>query len=217
MTSYNYQFKFIIIGDSNVGKSSLMLQFTDNKFKSDNDPTIGVEFGSASIKYNENQLKLQIWDTAGQESFRSITRSYFRGAIGALLAFDLTCRDSFTNLANWVDEIQMCASSNLVIVQVGNKSDLVSEASIEVEEAENFAKSKGLIFIQTSAKTSHNVEKVFRTVAEMVVDRIDKGYIDPENEAGIKVGSVGKSQTQNSMTLNHSHVDKNENEGGCSC
>merc|ERR1712124_161801 len=103
MTSYNYLFKFIIIGDSNVGKSSLMLQFTDNKFKSDNDPTIGVEFGSASIKYNEKQLKLQIWDTAGQESFRSITRSYFRGAIGALLAFDLTCRDSFTNLANWVD------------------------------------------------------------------------------------------------------------------
>ena len=88
MTSYTYLFKFIIIGDSNVGKSCLMLQFTDNKFKQDNDPTIGVEFGSASIKHNESTLKLQIWDTAGQESFRSITRSYFRGAIGALLVFD---------------------------------------------------------------------------------------------------------------------------------
>lgn len=217
MTSYNYQFKFIIIGDSNVGKSSLMLQFTDNKFKSDNDPTIGVEFGSASIKYNDKQLKLQIWDTAGQESFRSITRSYFRGAIGALLAFDLTCRDSFTNLANWVDEIQMCASSNLVIVQVGNKSDLVSEASIEVDEAEAFAKSKGLIFIQTSAKSGHNVEKVFRSVAEMVVDRIDKGYIDPENEAGIKVGSAGKSQAQSNISLNQSNAVNTENNAGCSC
>ena len=111
----------------------------------------------------------------------------------------------------------MCASSNLVIVQVGNKSDLISEASIVVDEAENFAKSKGLIFVQTSAKTGHNVEKVFRSVAEMVVDRIEKGYIDPENEAGIKVGSAGKSQTQSNISLNQSNVANTENNAGCSC
>merc|ERR1712170_275577 len=109
MTSYTYLFKFIIIGD---------------------------EFGSASLKHNEDTLKLQIWDTAGQESFRSITRSYFRGAIGALLAFDLTCRESFTNIANWIEEIQECASSNLVIVLIGNKCDLSNEREIDIEEAE---------------------------------------------------------------------------------
>jgi Ras-related protein Rab-2A len=219
MSSYTYLFKFIIVGDSNVGKSCLMLQFTDNKFKSDNDPTIGVEFGSASIKHNESTLRLQIWDTAGQESFRSITRSYFRGAIGALLVFDLTSRESFTNLANWVEEIQMCASTNLVIILIGNKCDMTTQQEITIEEAEDFAKSKGLIFIQTSAKTSHNVEKAFRTVAELVVERIDKGQIDPENEGGIKVGNT---KNQGSITLNQQQQNSNPDaesraNAGCSC
>lgn len=108
-----------------------MLQFTEQKFKGDNDPTIGVEFGSAAIEHNSQTLKLQIWDTAGQESFRSITRSYFRGAIGALLVFDLTNRESFTNLTNWIEEIQMCSSGNLAMVLVGNKSDLVKDNEID--------------------------------------------------------------------------------------
>ena len=111
----------------------------------------------------------------------------------------------------------MCASSNLVIILIGNKSDLQSTAEISVEEAEAFAKSKGLVFIQTSAKTSHNVEKAFRTVAEMVVDRIDKGYIDPENEGGIKVGSA--KNTSNISLSQHNVAGNNDdgNPGGCGC
>merc|ERR1712183_340065 len=98
MSNYSYLFKFIIVGDSNVGKSCLMMRFCDNKYKQDNDPTIGVEFGSRTLTVNEKLLRLQIWDTAGQESFRSITRSYFRGAIGCVLVYDISNRDSYINL-----------------------------------------------------------------------------------------------------------------------
>ena len=168
MSAYAYLFKFIIIGDSNVGKSCLMIRFTDEKFKHDNDPTIGVEFGSKSTTINEQNLKLQIWDTAGQESFRSITRSYFRGAIGAMLVFDITNRESFQNIENWVEETRTCASSNIVIIIIGNKSDLSATREVTAEEATDFAKNKGLIYIETSAKTSQNVDKCFETVAEIV-------------------------------------------------
>ena len=98
--SYSYLFKYIIIGDTGVGKSCLLLQFTDKRFRNDHDITIGVEFGSRMIQLDNKEIKLQIWDTAGQESFRSITRSYYRGAAGALLVYDITRRDTFSHLSN---------------------------------------------------------------------------------------------------------------------
>lgn len=102
-SNYDYLFKFIAIGDSSVGKSCLMLRFTEEKFKTEHEPTLGVEFGSKYIKINENNLKIQIWDTAGQESFKSITRSYYKGSIAVLLVYDITKRDSFDNLNKWLD------------------------------------------------------------------------------------------------------------------
>ena len=98
--SYSYLFKYIIIGDTGVGKSCLLLQFTDKRFRHDHDLTIGVEFGSRMLRLEDKEIKLQIWDTAGQESFRSITRSYYRGAAGALLVYDITRRDTFSHLSN---------------------------------------------------------------------------------------------------------------------
>ena len=124
MTDYDYLFKFIIIGDSNVGKSCLMLQFIERKFKSFIDPTIGVEFGSKKMDISGKVVKLQIWDTAGQENFRSITRSYFRGAIGALLVFDITNRQSFIDIEKWLKEVKSNTTSNIEMILVGNKCDL---------------------------------------------------------------------------------------------
>lgn len=100
--NYDYLFKFIIIGDSNVGKSCLLLRFTEEKFKSEHEPTLGVEFGSKHVKIQDQLIKIQIWDTAGQESFKSITRSYYKGSIAALLVYDITKRDSFDNIAKWL-------------------------------------------------------------------------------------------------------------------
>lgn len=197
-----------------MGKSCLMMQFTDKKFKNDNDPTIGVEFGSRSTTINGKNLKLQIWDTAGQESFRSITRSYFRGAIGSLLVFDLTDRESFNNLSSWVEETRTCASSNIVIIMIGNKCDLTDQRKISTEEATDFAKNKGIIYIETSAKTALNVEKAFETIGEIVLDHIEKGYIDPANEGGIKMGSGAIGKTIN---LNQSSKSIDTSGNGCSC
>ena len=144
MASYSYLFKFIIIGDSNVGKSCLLLQFTDNRFRNDHDLTIGVEFGAKIVTIDEKPVRLQIWDTAGQESFRSITRSYYRGAAGTLLVYDVTRRDTFQNLTKWIDEANLNTGGNVTVMLVGNKSDLASRRAVTTEEGQQFAERFGL-------------------------------------------------------------------------
>jgi Ras-related protein Rab-2A len=140
MASYSYLFKFIIIGDTNVGKSCLLLQFTDQRFRQDHDLTIGVEFGAKIVDVDGKSVRLQIWDTAGQESFRSITRSYYRGAAGVILVFDVTRRDTFTNLSRWIDEAHTHTGTDATIVLVGNKTDLDKRRTVTTEEGANFAK-----------------------------------------------------------------------------
>ncbi|CAB1317631.1 unnamed protein product, partial [Coregonus sp. 'balchen'] len=158
--AYAYLFKYIIIGDTGVGKSCLLLQFTDKRFQPVHDLTIGVEFGARMITIDGKQIKLQIWDTAGQESFRSITRSYYRGAAGALLVYDITRRDTFNHLTTWLEDARQHSNSNMVIMLIGNKSDLESRREVKKEEGEAFAREHGLIFMETSAKTASNVEEV---------------------------------------------------------
>merc|ERR1712039_711147 len=133
--SYAFLFKYIIIGDTGVGKSCLLLQFTDKRFQPVHDLTIGVEFGARLINIENKQIKLQIWDTAGQESFRSITRSYYRGASAALLVYDISRRDTFNHLARWLQEARQNASANMVIMLIGNKSDL-DRREVSYEEGE---------------------------------------------------------------------------------
>merc|ERR1712093_504912 len=150
--SYAYLFKYIIIGDTGVGKSCLLLQFTDRRFQPIHDLTIGVEFGARMITIDKKQIKLQIWDTAGQESFRSITRSYYRGAAGALLVYDITRRETFNHLANWLEDARQHANPNMTIMLIGNKSDLTHRRAVSREEGEAFAEKYGLVFMETSAK-----------------------------------------------------------------
>jgi len=132
--SYTHLFKYIIIGPSGVGKSCLLLQFTDKRFHADHDLTIGVEFGARLITIDNQQIKLQIWDTAGQESFRSITRSYYRGAHGALLCYDITRRETFNHLKGWLAEVQEHSNKEMVIMLIGNKSDLEHKRAVTFEE-----------------------------------------------------------------------------------
>ena len=137
-----------------VGKSCLLLQFTDKRFQHVHDLTIGVEFGSRMVSIDDKQIKLQIWDTAGQESFRSITRSYYRGAAGALLVYDVTRRDTFEHLASWLEDAKQHANPNMTIMLVGNKADLEHRRAVAKEEGAAFAEEHGLLFLETSAKTS---------------------------------------------------------------
>ncbi|CAM6049812.1 hypothetical protein BDL97_03G061600 [Sphagnum fallax] len=187
--SYAYLFKYIIIGDTGVGKSCLLLQFTDKRFQPVHDLTIGVEFGARMITIDNKPIKLQIWDTAGQESFRSITRSYYRGAAGALLVYDITRRETFNHLASWLEDARQHANSNMTIMLIGNKCDLAHRRAVSTEEGEQFAKENGLVFMETSAKTAHNVEDAFINIASKIYQKIEEGIFDVSNESyGIKVG-----------------------------
>jgi len=187
--SYAYLFKYIIIGDTGVGKSCLLLQFTDKRFQPVHDLTIGVEFGARMITIDQRQVKLQIWDTAGQESFRSITRSYYRGAAGALLVYDITRRETFNHLTRWLEEARQHANQSMVIMLIGNKSDMDHRRQVSKEEGEKFAKDNGLIFLETSAKTAANVEEAFIGTAQKIYENIQNGIYDVTNEShGIKVG-----------------------------
>ena len=178
MAQAAYTFKYIIIGESGVGKSCLLLQFTDKRFEPLFDMTIGVEFGARSIQLNNQEVKLQIWDTAGQESFRSITRSYYRGACGALLVFDVTNRASFQSLQGWLDDARANCNVPITVMLVGNKSDLESKRQVSKEEAQAFAEEKGLSYIETSAKTAANVDEAFIATAQAIYDKVQRGELD---------------------------------------
>lgn len=187
--SHAYLFKYIIIGDTSVGKSCMLLQFTDKRFQPVHDITIGVEFGARLIKVDDVDIKLQIWDTAGQESFRSITRSYYRDAAGALLVYDITQRESFNHLSRWLEEARSNGNPNMTIMLIGNKSDLEHRRAVSTKEGEAFAKEHGLIFIETSAKTAANVEQAFIQTAHAIYGSIKDGLCDPYREGnGVKLG-----------------------------
>uniref|UniRef100_A0A6B2LIM3 Uncharacterized protein n=1 Tax=Arcella intermedia TaxID=1963864 RepID=A0A6B2LIM3_9EUKA len=177
----------IIIGDSGVGKTCLLLQFTEHLFHSEHQVTLGVEFGTKTIHVDERAVKLQIWDTAGQETFKSITRSYFRGAAGALLVYDVTRRDSFNHLVSWLEEAKK-ANQNLVTMLIGNKSDATEKREVEQGEGLKFAQENELHFMETSAKTAQNVESAFVKLSRIIYEKIEKGEIDISNEySGVKL------------------------------
>ena len=194
-SGYQYIFKYIIVGESCVGKSCLLLQFIDNRFKDSHDLTIGVDFGSKTIKLNDGtNVKVQIWDTAGQESFRSITRSYYRGSICALLVYDITRRQTFDNLIRWLEDMRDNAYSKMIILLVGNKSDLKFEREVTTQEGQEFADKHNLIFFECSAKTAANVETTFVQSAIVINENIKQGNYDLRTEnIGIKPGNTFKA------------------------
>eukprot|EP01126_Amoeba_proteus_P032193 TRINITY_DN3143_c0_g2_i1.p1 TRINITY_DN3143_c0_g2~~TRINITY_DN3143_c0_g2_i1.p1 ORF type:complete len:161 (+),score=19.31 TRINITY_DN3143_c0_g2_i1:656-1138(+) len=146
--------------------------------------TIGVEFAYRYVSINDQKIKLQIWDTAGQESFRAITRSYYRGAAGALLVYDIARRETFNHLTEWLDETQQ-ANNEMVVMLVGNKYDLEKHRQVSTSEGSQWAKDHGLVFLETSAKTSTNVEEAFYQVAKVIFDKVQSGAINIFNEVEI--------------------------------
>eukprot|EP00013_Stygamoeba_regulata_P027521 CAMPEP_0177652016 /NCGR_PEP_ID=MMETSP0447-20121125/12876_1 /TAXON_ID=0 /ORGANISM="Stygamoeba regulata, Strain BSH-02190019" /LENGTH=213 /DNA_ID=CAMNT_0019155175 /DNA_START=49 /DNA_END=690 /DNA_ORIENTATION=- len=189
--SYEFIFKYIIIGDMGVGKSCLLHNFTEGKFIPDSPHTIGVEFGTRIIEVMGKKIKLQIWDTAGQERFRAVTRSYYRGAAGALLVYDITRRPTFNHLTSWLTDARNLTSPNTVIMLVGNKKDLESQRDVSYEEASAFAEENGLIFLETSAQSGENVEESFLKTAGMIYQNVQDGSVDLSGEGGISKHTEG--------------------------
>ncbi|GMH25673.1 hypothetical protein Nepgr_027516 [Nepenthes gracilis] len=161
---YDYLFKVVLIGDSGVGKSNLLSRFTRNEFCLESKSTIGVEFATRTLQVEGRTIKAQIWDTAGQERYRAITSAYYRGALGALLVYDVTKPTSFDNVSRWLKELRDHADSNIMIMLIGNKTDLKHLRAVATEDAQSFAEKEGLSFIETSALEATNVEKAFQTI-----------------------------------------------------
>jgi len=169
---YDYLFKLLIIGDSGVGKSCLLLRFADDVFTESYISTIGVDFKIRTLELDGKTLKLQIWDTAGQERFRTITSSYYRGAHGIVVVYDITDMESFQNVTAWLHEIDRYASAGVNKLLVGNKSDLAAKRQVTYEQAKEFADSMNMEFLETSAKLSSNVDRAFLTIAQQIKARM---------------------------------------------
>merc|ERR1711976_420033 len=169
---YDYIFKYIVIGDMGVGKSCLLHQFTERKFMPDSPHTIGVEFGTRIVEVMEKKIKLQIWDTAAQERFRAVTRSYYRGAAGAIMVYDITRRTTFNHISSWLTDARNLTNPNTVIFLIGNKSDLEAQRDVTYEEAKQFADENGLMFLEASAKTGDRVEDAFLETARKIYQNI---------------------------------------------
>jgi Ras-related protein Rab-8A len=169
---YDMQIKLLMIGDSGVGKTCLLLRYANDNFSPTFITTIGIDFKIKNVDVDGTRIKLQIWDTAGQERFRTITTSYFRGAQGILLVYDVTDRRSFESIRNWISQIQQHADVHVNKILVGNKCDMTDEKVVSTEEGEKLAKEFGIPFWECSAKTNAHVEESFLGIGRAVKDRL---------------------------------------------
>jgi len=211
--SYPYEviLKFIIIGDAGVGKSCLLHYFTEKRFTSESQHTIGVEFGTKILEVKGKKVKLQIWDTAGQERFRAVCRSYYRGAACTLLVYDITNRESFNHAVTWLSDARNLTSPNTVFMLVGSKCDMNDARAVQTEEAQKFAAENGLLFMETSSKDGTNVEEAFIRNTERVLDAMAESgmEMDPQVKTDAKIYPEG--------TDGNANPDESSGSGGCSC
>ncbi|KAM8894260.1 ras-related protein Rab-8B isoform 2-T2 [Spinachia spinachia] len=182
--TYDYLFKLLLIGDSGVGKTCLLFRFSEDAFNTTFISTIGIDFKIRTIELDGKKIKLQIWDTAGQERFRTITTAYYRGAMGIMLVYDITNEKSFDNIRNWIRNIEEHASSDVERMILGNKCDMNDRRQVSKERGEKLAIDYGIKFLETSAKSSINVEEGFLTLGRDIMTRLNRKMNDISPSAG---------------------------------
>ncbi|XP_009868860.1 PREDICTED: ras-related protein Rab-5C-like, partial [Apaloderma vittatum] len=158
------QFKLVLLGESAVGKSSLVLRFVKGQFHEYQESTIGAAFLTQTVCLDDTTVKFEIWDTAGQERYHSLAPMYYRGAQAAIVVYDITNTDTFVRAKNWVKELQRQASPNIVIALAGNKADLATKRAVDFQDAQTYADDNSLLFMETSAKTAMNVNEIFMAI-----------------------------------------------------
>ena len=172
-------FKLVLLGDSAVGKSCLVVRFVRDEFFEFQEPTIGAAFLTQTVSLENATVKFEIWDTAGQERYRSLAPMYYRGAAAAIVVFDITKKDSYNGAKSWVKELQRRGDPNVVIALAGNKADMEAKRKVQTEEAQQYAKDSEIIYMETSAKTALNVRNLFIKIAE----KLPKNPVIPERES----------------------------------
>ena len=201
---YDYCFKLFLIGDSGVGKSSLIQKFVDNTFNESYDSTIGMDYRTKKIKHDEKTIKLHITDTAGQERFRSITRNQYRRADNIIVVYDVTNQKSFGNIEEWFNNIDKHGSKDISKLLVGNKSDLTTEKVVDNKTAKKYADSKKISLLETSSKTGKNVEQAFQTMAALIKNGMELGIATFLNHLAIMYlhrSSEGSSENKSCRCL----------------
>jgi len=181
-------FKLVLLGDSAVGKSCLVVRFVRDEFFEFQEPTIGAAFLTQTVSLDDCTVKFEIWDTAGQERYRSLAPMYYRGAAAAIVVYDITKKDSFNGAKSWVKELQRRGDPNVVIALAGNKCDMDSKRKVQTEEAQQYAQENEIIFMETSAKTAHNVRNLFVEIAKklpktpLISERESFPIVPPKNK-----------------------------------
>jgi len=183
MPKADYFFKIVLVGDSGVGKSNLLSRYARDEFDPTSRATVGVDYAKKQLEHDGKTIEAQVWDTAGQERHKALTTAFYRGAVGALLIYDISKRDSFENCEQWLRELRTHSDSSLVAMLVGNKCDLKRQQQVDVEDAKDFAEDNGLAFIETSAQGGINVDLAFETIAiqafRIIRKAVEAGRHDP--------------------------------------
>ncbi|XP_041852227.1 ras-related protein Rab-8B-like [Melanotaenia boesemani] len=190
--TYDYLFKLLLIGDSGVGKTCLLFRFSEDSFNTTFISTIGIDFKIRTIELDGKRVKLQIWDTAGQERFRTITTAYYRGAMGIMLVYDICNEKSFDNIKNWIRNIEEHASSDVEKMILGNKCDMTDRRQVSKDRGEKLAIDYGVKFLETSAKSSLNVEEAFYTMGRGILHNLSSKTTDNNGGSGNPVKITDK-------------------------
>ena len=190
--SYDFLFKIILIGDSSVGKSNILLKYLKGEFDPNSKATVGVEFGTKTLKIEDRRIKVQIWDTAGQERYRSITSAYYKGAKGAFIVYDITRKDTFDSIDKWASDLKTNGDQNISIVLIGNKSDLEDKREVQKEEGIKKSEEFKTAFMETSAFSGDNIAKAFNELIEQIYENNCEDI-----ESGVSVDVVDKGVNLN--------------------
>ena len=196
-SEYTYSIKFIIVGDSSVGKSNILLRFSRNIFDPGHQATLGIEFANKHVLYNNIDYLVQVWDTAGQENFRSVTRAYYKAAAVAMVVYDITNEESFEHIKQWIKDCKDLAPKSVQLVLIGNKIDLEDKRTIIEQRGIELAKENNMLFFETSALNGNGVENAFNKTIEVIDQKIRSGFYDPDN-----LNSQGIRKLKNGQEIN---------------
>ena len=207
--NYDMIFKIVLIGDSSVGKTNILSKYISDEYDPDTQATIGVELSTKNYTFDNNEVKVQIWDTAGQEKYRSITSSYYKGAHGCLLVYDITRKVTFENIDKWLAEIKLSSNNEINMVLIGNKCDLEDKREVSIEEAQNIAKLLNLAFMETSALNGTNVEKAFNELVNNVYQNNKQIF---HQDVNIRIDDKDKG-----VEISQENNTEKKSEDGCFC
>ncbi len=207
--NYDMIFKIVLIGDSSVGKTNILSKYISDEYDPDTQATIGVELSTKNYTFDNNEVKVQIWDTAGQEKYRSITSSYYKGAHGCLLVYDITRKATFENIDKWLAEIKLSSNNEINMVLIGNKCDLEDKREVSIEEAQNKAKLLNMAFMETSALNGTNVEKAFNELVNNVYQNNKQIF---HQDVNIRIDDKDKG-----VEISQENNNEQKSEDGCFC